>query len=223
MTPRFLPVGDGALMVEFASALDPAAHTSVLALDRALALTPCRGFLEAVPAFVTLLVAFDPLATDHRAVETHLTGLLSASPAVGTSPQIHDVPVCYDPAFAPDLAEVCGRTGLSPDGLAAAHQSGTYRVAMYGFAPGYAYLSGLPPALHLDRKPTPVRNVAAGSVIIAGGQCLITTLKMPTGWWVIGRSDARILTGNEDRPFLFNVGDMIRFHAVPAAKTTVAR
>ncbi len=53
MTPRFRPVGDGAVMVEFATALDPAAHRAVLALDRALAATPFPGFLEAVPAFVT--------------------------------------------------------------------------------------------------------------------------------------------------------------------------
>ena len=59
---------------------------------------------------------------------------------------------------------------------------------MYGFAPGYAYLSGLPRRCGSTASPAPVRDVPAGSVIIAGGQCLITTLTMPTGWWIIGHS-----------------------------------
>jgi inhibitor of KinA len=84
---------------------------------------------------------------------------------------------------------------------------------MYGFAPGYAYLSGLPPPLHLDRKPAPVRNVPAGTVIIAGGMCLITTLTMPTGWWRIGRTETRVLTGDPAHPFAFAVGDRLRFTA----------
>jgi inhibitor of KinA len=211
MTPRFLPVADLALMVEFASALDPAAHAAVLALDRALAANPFPGFTEAVPAFVTLLVVFDARLTDHAAVESHLRTLLSARSEPLSTPQTHLIPVTY--ANAKDLPEVCARTGLSPEAVAQTHLSATYDVAMYGFAPGYAYLSGLPDALKLDRKPAPVRNVPAGSVIIAGGMCLITTLTMPTGWWIIGHSPARILTGNPDRPFLFNVGDRIRFQA----------
>jgi hypothetical protein len=40
MTPRFLPVADRALMVDFAATLDPAAHRAVLSLDRALPRSP---------------------------------------------------------------------------------------------------------------------------------------------------------------------------------------
>jgi inhibitor of KinA len=88
---------------------------------------------------------------------------------------------------------------------------------MYGFAPGYAYLTGVPDAIRRPRKAAPVRAVPAGSVIIAGGQCLVTTLTMPTGWWVIGRSPTRILTGEVQRPFLFDVGDRVRFRRISAA------
>jgi inhibitor of KinA len=91
---------------------------------------------------------------------------------------------------------------------------GDYGVFMYGFAPGYAYLAGVPECIQLPRKPEPVRGVAAGSVVIAGPQCLVTTLTMPTGWWIIGRSPTRILTAQEDRPFLFDVGDRVRFRRI---------
>ena len=66
-------------------------------------------------------------------------------------------------------------------------------------------------AIRVARKPTAVRDVPAGSVIIAGSQCLITTLDMPTGWSVIGRSPTRILPTDLDEPFLFDPGDEVRF------------
>ena len=40
---------------------------------------------------------------------------------------------------------------------------------------------------------------------------------MPAGWWVLGRSPARILTGDPDRPFLFDVGDRVRFTRIDRA------
>jgi inhibitor of KinA len=95
--------------------------------------------------------------------------------------------------------------------------SGDYRVYMYGFAPGYAYLADVPGQIQLPRKSAAVRDVAAGSVLIAGPQCLVTTLTMPSGWWNIGRSSTQILTKDEDRPFLFDVGDRVQFRRIDRA------
>ena len=218
MQPVFHAVADHAVLVEFADRIDTAAHGAVLRLDQALAANPFAGFCEAVPAFVTLLVDFDPSRTDHAQVITHLQGLLTAPETARPAPVIHKVPVCYEPEFAPDLPEVARVCGLTPEAVIAAHLAGRYEVAMYGFAPGYAYLSGVPEAIRLDRKPSAKRGVAAGSVIIAGPQCLVTTLTMPTGWWIIGHSPLQILTGREERPFLFGVGDRIAFHRVAAGE-----
>lgn len=213
--PIFRPVAERAVLVEFGTAINDAAHAAVLRLDLALAAHPCPGFCESVPAFVNLLVVFDPLVTGHALVEAHLRALLSVPGTAHPAPVTHQVLVCYDadltPDLAPDLAAVAARTGLSVEAVINAHLAGRYHVAMYGFAPGYAYLAGVPDAIRVDRKPAPVRGVAAGSVIIAGPQCLITTLTMPTGWWVIGRSPTAILTGDPDHPFLFGVGDEVRF------------
>lgn len=216
--PRFRPVADHALLVEFAETPDDAAHAAVLRLDRALAAHPFAGFAEAVPATVSLLVDFDPLVTGHTAAETALRALLARPAAPVEQPRRHVVPVCYEGDCAPDLAEVARLTGLSPEAVIAAHLAADYAVAMYGFAPGYAYLAGGPPALHLPRKPAARRGIAAGSVIIAGAQCLITTLTMPTGWWIIGRSPTRVLTGDAARPFLFAVGDRVAFRRIGLAQ-----
>jgi inhibitor of KinA len=88
---------------------------------------------------------------------------------------------------------------------------------MYGFAPGYAYMGGVPLALQLPRKPVAERGHPVGSVIIAGPQCLITTLPMPTGWWVIGRTPLAVLDPLGERPFRFDPGDTIRFERMPIA------
>lgn len=216
MRPVFHPVADHAVLVEFADQIDPAAHAAVLRLDQALAAQPFAGFAEAIPAFVTLLVDFDPAATDHARVIHHLRGLLEVPVSARPAPVLHEVPVCYEQDFAPDLPDVARACGLTPEAVIAAHLAGRYEVAMYGFAPGYAYLSGVPEAIRLDRKPSPKRGVAAGSVIIAGPQCLVTTLTMPTGWWIIGHSPLKILTGETDHPFRFEVGDHIAFRRIRA-------
>ena len=212
--PRLVPVADRALLVEFGAAVDDAVHDAVLALDRALTASAIPGLQEVVPAMVNLLVVFDPLQTDHATVAAALRPLLAAPKAAPATVAEHAIPVCYDPSVAPDLAAVATERGLTPEAVIAQHLAGDYSVYMYGFAPGYAYLTGTPEPIRLPRKAAPLRGVPAGSVIIAGGQCLITTLTMPTGWWIIGRSPARILTGDPARPFLFDVGDRVRFHRI---------
>lgn len=209
--PRFVPVADHAVLVCFADEIDDDAHRSVLALDRALAVTGVPGVREVVPALVNLLVDFDPLVTDHRGIEAAVRSLRSAGGSAAATPNRHEVEVCYDHEVAPDLADVATARGLTPADVIAAHVAGSYRVQMYGFAPGYAYLSGVDEAIQVPRKPVAVRDVPAGSVIIAGSQCLITTLDMPTGWSVIGRSPTRILPTDLDEPFLFDPGDVVRF------------
>ena len=209
--PQFRPVAEHGLLVEFGDRLNEASHAAVLRLDRALAAQPFPGFTEAVPAYVNLLVRFDPLVIDHAGVENALRALLLAAPTATQTGALRSVDVVYDGA---DLAEVATRTGLTPDQVIATHLAGDYSVALYGFAPGYAYLSGVPKAIALPRKEVAVRGVAAGSVIIAAGQCIVTTLTMPTGWWIIGHSPTVILDPQAARPFLFDVGDRVEFRRV---------
>lgn len=221
--PLFRAVAEQAVLVEFGDAITAQAHRAVLHLDAMLADHPCLGFREATPAFVNLLVRFDPILTDHAAIETDLRRLI-ARPALQTRAQTQrEVQVCYDAELAPDLAEVARRSGLSPEAVIAAHLAGDYTVFLYGFAPGYAYLGGVRAELQLPRKDTALRDVPAGSVIIAGAQCIVTTLMMPTGWWIIGRSPTAILQDDPARPFLFDVGDAVQFRRISRAEFEAAR
>ena len=211
MEPAVRPLGEGAVLIDFGGAISTATNERVVALDRALAAQPPAGLVETVPAYVSLMIVFDPLLTDGEQVAAHALALLADAPTDRQAPREHVIPVRYDPACAPDLSAVAQATGLAPEAVIRQHVNSEYRVFMYGFAPGYAYLGGVPPALQLPRKPRAERGHPAGSVIIAGPQCLITTLPMPTGWWVIGHTDAVILDPARAQPFLFDPGDVIRF------------
>lgn len=215
--PRYTAVGDCGVLVEFATEVSDAANDAVIALDRAVTAALPNGVTELVPAFVNLLVVFDPLVTDHQLVEAELRLVLPASRDVAERGRRYSVPVCYDDQFALDLAAVADAASMSVEAVINAHLDAEYRVAMYGFAPGYAYMSGVPAAIQVPRKSAPVRGIAADSVIIAGPQCLITTIEMPTGWSVIGRSATQVLRPADADPFLFDVGDRVSFARVDLA------
>lgn len=213
--PRYRPVAEHALLIEFGEAINTTTHDRVLQLDKALSNWPFQGFVEAIPAYGSVLVCFDPLSTDHasveRAVDAHLASGSSETLVGGQ----REIQICYDPEFATDLDRVAEACGLGRDEVISAHLSGDYKVFMYGFAPGYAYMAGVPASIQLPRKQAAVHDIPAGSVLIAGPQCLVTTLRMPTGWWIIGRSPTRILNdAASNRPFLFDVGDSVRFQRI---------
>lgn len=216
--PFYSHIAEHSLLVEFGDRIDHDIHDAVLRLDNALAAEPFDGFLEAVPAYAGILIRFDPLLIDHAVAERATRHLLGRANVGAAKPAFREVLVCYDDDLSPDLDVVADMSGLGRDAVIAAHLAGRYDVFMYGFAPGYAYLAGVPETIHLPRKPAAVRGVAAGSVLIAGPQCLVSTITMPTGWWIIGRSSTRILTGNDDRPFLFDVGDQVRFRRISRAE-----
>lgn len=61
-------------------------------------------------------------------------------------------------------------------------------VAMLGFLPGFIYLQGLDPGLHVPRKAKPVVSVSAQSFAIGGDMAGIYHFSSPGGWHVIGQT-----------------------------------
>lgn len=216
--PHFRPLADLGLLVEFGDSVDDTVHRRVIAFDAAIQAArdsaTIPGIRETVPSYVTLLIVYDPLVTDYDTLLAAVRPLAEITRQAAITPATHIIPVCYEAEHAPDLPEVANRLGRSPEAIISAHLSAEYRVYMYGFAPGYAYLGGGSAILDLPRKPVPVRSRPVGSVMIAGGQCIVTTLPMPTGWWVIGRSPTAILRPADPRPFLFEPGDIVRFRRI---------
>jgi allophanate hydrolase subunit 1 len=88
---------------------------------------------------------------------------------------------------------------------------------MYGFAPGFAYLGGLPEALALPRRASPRPPHPRNAVMVGGGLAAVATFPMPTGWYVIGRTPERLYAPEREPAFLVESGDGLRFEPIDAA------
>ncbi len=234
--PRYLDQGETALTVEFGDAVDPDINARVLALDDAFRAAPPPGVRETTPTYRSLLVHYEPLEIS-RAALIDWIGKRLPGPARGASaeamqeapggsgllrPARNDgecwvVPCCYDPALAEDIEEAAALLGSTAGALAAQHAGALYRAYMYGFAPGWCYLGGLPTPLALPRRLAPRGPTPRGAVLIGGGLSLIGADPMPTGWYVVGRTPERLFSLQRDPPFLVAPGDAIRFEPVDAA------
>lgn len=215
IAPRFLDAGEAALVVEYGLNIDPAIHDRVMALDASLAAKSLRGIRETVPTFRSLMIHYDPLVLD-RASLVKTVESLDATPAP-TARRRWIVPCCYDPEFGEDLGHIAQEKKLTVEKVVQFHAGATYRAYMYGFAPGFCYLGGAPSELTLSRRTTPRPPTLPQVIMIADGMSIITTISMPTGWWLVGRTPERFFSRNRNPAFLAEAGDQIKFEPIDRA------
>ncbi len=208
-TPRLLPYGDRALLVEVDDV------TQVVDLADTVRAGPLADLVEdVVPGARTVLLVSRPgaladLAERCRAEfaivpdEKHLDRANSGAFRQGLSAATIDIPVTYD---GPDLAEVGRLTGLGEDGVVAAHTGSSWRVAFGGFAPGFAYLVGGDPRLQVPRRDSPRTRVPAGAVGLAGEFSGVYPRESPGGWQLIGRTEVAMWDLDRDPPALLAAG-----------------
>jgi KipI family sensor histidine kinase inhibitor len=218
--PSILPLGEGAWTVTLGDRVDAAIHRQVIGLAGRIADAALSGVVEIVPAYAAVTVFFDPATVDAEALRSRLGGLAgegSNQPAVqpsGDQPssvRLVTIPVRYD---GPDLEPVSTATGLSRDEVIRRHSAPEYRVYLLGFAPGFAYLGDLDPALVLPRRGTPRTRVPAGSVAIAGAQTGVYPLATPGGWHLIGSTSFLMFDPAREPAALLAAGDRVRFEAL---------
>ena len=202
-TTRVLPCGDRALLVEVPDL------AAVAAVRAALESAPLPGQQDVVPAARTVLVVLDRPPSEGDA--TALRRIPLEPPARPPAERAVDLPVVFD---GPDLAEVAELTGRSAAALVEALTTTELTVAFGGFAPGFAYLTGLPPELHVPRRVTPRTRVAAGSVGLAGPFAGAYPRASPGGWQLVGRTDAVLFDVDRDPPALLGPGVRVRFRQV---------
>ncbi len=210
--PRILPVGEAAFTVEFGDAVDAALNRQVHALDAALQARSVPGIVETVPTYRSLLVMYDPQVSRADAMRAVLTDALSLlTMADMPTGRLLEIPVRYGGAWGPDLADVVAHCGMTMEAVIELHAQPVYTVAMLGFAPGFAYLLGLPEALTTPRLATPRLRVPPGSVGIAGAQTGVYALETPGGWRIIGQTGLPLFDPTRDAPFVLQAGDRVRF------------
>lgn len=196
-------MGDTALLVD----CRPGRVTGLLAaVDAAVRSGALTGVVDAVPAEATLLVvARAPV--DLPGIAATLRSLRPWDSEAQPTRRL-TVPVTYDGA---DLDEVAVTCRLSAAEVVRRHSARTYTVAFCGFAPGFAYLTGLDPVLQLPRRDTPRIRVPAGAVAMAAAYTAVYPRESPGGWHLLGRTALQLFDVDRDPPALLAPGDTVRF------------
>ncbi|MBQ1074194.1 allophanate hydrolase subunit 1 [Micromonospora sp. C31] len=121
-----------------------------------------------------------------------------------------EVPVTYD---GEDLPIVADHWGVAVPAVVDRLRRTRFRVAFCGFAPGFAYLSGLPAELAVPRLSTPRPRVPAGAVALAGPYAGIYPAASPGGWLLVGRTGMSLFDVHADPPARLTPGTRVRLVA----------
>ena len=87
-------------------------------------------------------------------------------------------------------------------------------ISMFGFLPGFMYLSGLDSSLHVPRKTVPSKYVKANSIALGGKYVGLYSIDSPGGWHVIGQIPISILNTSQLPPVDMNLGDLIKLDPI---------
>lgn len=198
---RARPFGEHSLLLECGGAVEVRAAYAEARRRQVAGALDCT---DIVPAAATLLL--DGLS-DPQGV---LAGIGSWPEDLPEDLQdrLVELPVTYD---GPDLESVARHTGLSAEEVMERHRATEYVVAFCGFAPGFAYLSGLPAELHVPRLEEPRSRVPAGSVGLAGEFTGVYPRSSPGGWQLIARTEETLWDLDRDPPALLAPGTRVRF------------
>lgn len=222
--PRFVPMGDCALVVEFGESRHPELSARMAAIARSLRASPLPGVRDVVPTFNTIAVHYDPTGVEagespYETLAARIKQRLDAGLEDEAVPgRLVEIPVCYGGDKGEDLEALAGHHGLSPEDVVRLHSAPEYHVHMLGFVPGFAYLGGLDPRLATPRRASPRPRVPAGSVAIGGDSTGIFPLETPGGWHLLGRTPLRLFVPEATPPCLLNAGDRVRFVPIDAGQ-----
>jgi KipI family sensor histidine kinase inhibitor len=213
------PLGDCALLIQLGERIDAELSARTIALADALRTARLSGVLDVAPAYASVCVRYDPMTNAReRLVIAIATFVEKAITATAATQALVEIPVCYGGDFGPDLDDIARHGQLDARDVIARHIAAEYRVAMLGFAPGFPYLLGLDPALHVPRRASPRTRVPAGSVAIGGAQTGIYPRELPGGWNLIGRTPLNLFDSEREPPALLAPGVRVRFRPIDASE-----
>ena len=209
-TVRVREAGDAGLLLELEPVIDAAVNARAIGIAIALRRLALDGVRDIVPTYRSVAVHFDPLVTSPARLREALARAVTHDHPAHEG-RLIEVPVSYGGTDGPDLDDVATWSGLSADEVIDRHCEVEYRVFMFGFMPGFAYLGSVNDAIAAPRRPTPRVRVPAGSVGIAGRQTGVYPVESPGGWQLIGRTSVSMFDPERSSPSLCAPGDRVRF------------
>lgn len=217
------PLGENALTASFGNIISEELNRKAIALCQSLEDAPFPGMIEAVPAYSSVTVFYDLIAT-RKAFPDYATAFEAVKAQVQRAlnsldlstflePRQHEISVYIGPDASLDLINAAASRSLPPEEFLEIFFERIYRVFMIGFLPGFAYMGEVDERIAVPRLTSPRTNVPKGRIGIAGRQTGIYPQDSPGGWQIIGRTDAELFDANRDEPCLFRAGDEVRFIA----------
>jgi KipI family sensor histidine kinase inhibitor len=194
---RLIRVGEDSLLVEVAGTAE-----AMRVYDEALRREVAAA--DVVPAARTVLFAGVP---DLAGLEESLRDWVAdeRTPEPGTG-RLVEVPTVYD---GPDLDAVARHWEVTTREVVELHTSTEMLVAFCGFAPGFAYCTGLErPVPRLDEPRT---RVPAGAVGLADLFTGVYPSASPGGWQLVGHTDLVLWDERRDPPATLAPGTRVRF------------
>ena len=205
-------INEETLLVEFGETLDDDIYQRVLNLDAALNGSPISGHLETLPTFRSLMIRFNATEITQDALLLALADLNSVRASL--EPTRWRVPICFEGRCGEDLPEASKLLNMREDALISRLLAYPLQLYMYGFAPGFAYLGGLDKQLTLPRRKDPRPPMPAGALMIAGGLASLTSVSMPTGWYVLGQTPLTMFSAEREPMVPFAVGDELHLYRI---------
>ena len=179
---------------------------------------------DIVSGFASVTVIFDRPISDpdfwKSAIDAQISGWTKIEKQAKHNDMLaesttHEIPICFDDEFAPDLPDLAAHAGLERDAIIEQLSHLTFYAYMVGFLPGFAYLGDMPENLQIPRRASPRTQLPAGSLAVAGAMAGIYPLASPGGWNIIGRTPIHLFDANRPRPGLIAAGDRILFIPQP--------
>ena len=208
---RISPIGARAFLIEAPGAFDLPNQRRIWAISRALEAR--EDVAELVPGMTNVLVILKQTPETPEKVAASLQEAWRQAREVDLAGREIEIAVTYGGAHATDLPALCDLSGLSDREVVRLHSQGVYRVFALGSAPGFGYLHGLDPRLHMPRKTVPSLNMARGCVTIGGAQTGVAMLTGPNGWNSIGHAEVTMFDPFAASPATMAPGDIVRFRA----------
>ena len=207
------PFGKEAILIEWPNRIDEKILDDIICFTKSILIIEKSKLNNYTPGYNSLLLHYVSLI-DFGEKKHFLMDLYNSQKQVTKyNPNTWHIPVCYDEEFGVDLP-LFSNQGLTKKEVIHLHTSNCYRVFMIGFLPGFLYLGGLDPKLHMDRKAKPRLSIPKGSVAIGGEQTGIYPMASPGGWQIIGRTPLSLFDLNAEETTPIRQGDKIQFYAV---------
>lgn len=189
-------------------------------LAQALRRSRTSGIEDVVATYEDVFVAFDPVQTDHGAVEAVVRSVASAvddDMLADLGGRTFEIPVLYGDEAGPDLPSVAAEVGISPSELVRQHTAAAWTVRFVAAPTGTPFADRVGEAAWehaVSRLASPRTVVPPGSVALSGEQCIVYPQRSPGGWRLIGRTPLRLVDPASDPLVAYGPGDRLVFVAV---------